>query len=305
MRLRDGGVFYTKKQKLEPYADDIFYQYQVICPSDKNPNISIRLVISNAPTKNGVPFHVITVVKSFDLEHTWATTENKMVLNKKKPCDVILNLTPEFLEASIKGLNETEPTDAIVILFDYIYSSYQRVPTEHEIRQKELQAKEKYLLTCGNAASMLYGDLFKTSQHADVVFRFEGQEDVSAHKLILQINSPTLESMLSSNFKEGITGEVVISPTVKRSTLCRFLECIYTGRMIDTKELKLGAMIALFNAFDYYLVDSRASDCLLLLSKRVTKKDIDKFIKLMQAVNSRPAISDALEVLEKKIKSVQ
>ncbi len=104
--------------------------------------------------------------------------------------------------------------------------------------------------------------LFAQQTNCDVQFRFDGGEQIGAHKIILGARSPVFAAMFQHQMEETKTGKVVVKD-IEPDIFKELLHFVYSGRI--RAPLVEDAAQSLFLAAEKYHIDDLQHECIQFL----------------------------------------
>jgi len=137
--------------------------------------------------------------------------------------------------------------------------------------------------------------LFRSKDHSDVIIRC-GDKVYDCHKTILTSRSPVMKTMLESNMKEKITGDIEIK-NMDHEVLEDFLKYIYSGFAPNIEE----HTVELFAAADQYQIEKLKELCEMKLCSILNITNCIEFLILGDLHQSQALKTAAIEYLSKNM----
>jgi len=196
-----------------------------------------------------------------------------------------------------KDLSQHTPGDVLTLFFEITILGKTKKSIEFAKREERCLAfTDDYHHTqlANDVAS-----LFLSKDHSDVIIRC-GHKVYDCHKTILTSRSPVMKTMLESNMKEKITGDIEIK-NMDHEVLEDLLKYIYSGFAPNIEE----HAVELFAAADQYQIEKLKELCELKLCSRL---DIANCIELLILgdLHSAPKLKAAsLEFVSKNMQKMK
>jgi len=141
--------------------------------------------------------------------------------------------------------------------------------------------------------------LFLSKDHSDVIIRC-GDKVYDCHKTILTSRSPVMKTMLESNMKEKITGDIEIK-NMDHEVLEDLLEYIYSGFAPNIEEHTQ----ELFAAADQYQIEKLKELCEMRLCSRLDTTNCIELLILSDLHHAQALKAASLEYLSKNMHNMK
>lgn len=123
-------------------------------------------------------------------------------------------------------------------------------------------------------------EIYEKGKRTDCSFKVD-EDNIPAHRIILETRSPVFAAMFNHDTKENETGEIAIDD-IDKDTIKDILEYIYSG---DMKELKMEKALSAYAAAEKYDINNVKELCSEFIVRNLSVEcvcDVIKFGELYQ-----------------------